>query len=66
MDSPSQLIINWDQTGVRIVPCDSWTMEKKGKKQVDIVGKDDKREITALLAATLSGNMLPPQLLYTG
>ena len=29
-------------------------------------GIDDKREITPLLAITLSGTLLPPQLLYEG
>ena len=63
---PSQLIINWDQTGVKLVPVSSWTMAEEGVKQVPVVGKDDKREITALLAATASGKLLPPQLIYQG
>ena len=63
---PPQLIVNWDQTGVKLVPVSSWTMEKEGTKQVAVVGKDDKREITALLAARASGNLLPPQLIYQG
>ena len=38
-------------------------MDERGKK---IKGIEDKREITALLALTLSGVLLPPQLLYLG
>ena len=26
----AQLILNWDQTGIKIVPISSWTMEKEG------------------------------------
>jgi hypothetical protein len=29
-DIPDSLIINWDQTGVNMVPCGNWTMEEKG------------------------------------
>ena len=29
---PDSLIINWDQTAIKIVPTASWTMEKKGTK----------------------------------
>ncbi len=63
---PPQLIINWDQTGLKIIPVDSWTMAETGTKQVDIIGLSDKREITALLAITAHGHLLPPQLLYQG
>ena len=44
----------------------NWTLSNKGAKQVPIVGLDDKREITAVLAVTMSGETLPPQLIYTG
>ena len=27
---PPQLIINWDQTGLNVVPTSSWTMEEQG------------------------------------
>ena len=42
------LIINWDQTGSKLVPESEWTMAKQGTKQVAVVGKEDKREITVL------------------
>ena len=41
-------------------------MELEGSKQVPIAGKDDKKQITGLLAITLSGLMLPTQLAYQG
>ena len=65
-DIPPDLIINWDQTRLKIVPKGEWTMNLVGEKVVPIVGSDDKREITAVLAATSSGKHLPPQLLYKG
>jgi hypothetical protein len=37
-----------------------------GAKQVEIIGIEDKRQITALLSCTMSGDLLPPQLLYQG
>ncbi len=63
---PDELIINFDQTGMKIVPVSNWTLDLKGGKQVAITGKDDKREVTALLAVNLRGDVLPPQIIYQG
>ena len=63
---PSELVINWDQTGAKFVPTSQWTLAQQGVKQVDVTGLDDKCEMTALLAHTLSGSLLPPQLIYAG
>ena len=65
-DIPAELVINWDQTGLKIIPTGDWTMHRSGEKVIPIVGSDDKREITAVLAATATGQCLPPQLLYKG
>ena len=35
---PIELIFNWDQTGLNLVPLSTWTMAAKGSKQVDIRG----------------------------
>lgn len=43
---PPQLIINFDHTGVHLLPVSRWTMAEKGCDKVNIVGLDDKREIT--------------------
>ena len=40
-------------------------MEKEGSKRVEIVGVDDKRQITAVFAGSLAGDFLPPQLIFT-
>ena len=41
-------------------------MAEEGSTQVEVRGLYDKREITALLTATLSGQLLSRQLLYAG
>ena len=58
---PKDLIINFDQTGINYVPV---TMEQEGTKRVELVAKDDKRQITAVFAASFTGDFLPPQLVY--
>ena len=63
---PAQLIINWDQTGINYVPVSKWTMEKEGSKRVEIVGVDDKRQITAVFGCTMAGDFMPVQLIYKG
>ena len=54
-DIPDKLIINWDQTGLPVVPTGQWTMHHAGEKVVPIANVDDKHQITAVLAATLAG-----------
>ena len=66
LEIPPELVFNWDQTGIKIVPVSSWTMEKKGARRVEIANVDDKRQITAVFAATAIGEFLPFQLIYQG
>ena len=61
---PEDLIINFDQTGIKYVPVTSWTMEQEGSKCVEVVAKDDKQQITAVFAASFTEEFLPPQLVY--
>ena len=63
---PLELIINWDQTGIQLAPTSNWTMEKCGAERVEIAALGDKRQITATLAGTLAGELLPLQVIYTG
>ena len=63
---PSELVFNWDHTGINIVPGSQWTMEQKGSKRVELAGLNDKRQITAVFCATLAGEFLPVQLIYQG
>ena len=63
---PPEMIINCDHTAINYVPVSSWTMEEMGSKRVEIIGKDDKRQLTAVFGCSMSGNFLPPQLIYQG
>ena len=56
-DIPNQLIINWDHTGLSLLPTGQWTMHCAGEKVVPIAHVDDKRRITAVLAANMTGEL---------
>ena len=68
---PPELIINWDQTGIRLVPSSSSTMVlindgTKRNKKVEVVGQNDKHLITAIFCGSIQGDFLPIQLIYKG
>ena len=65
-DIPSDLIIYWDQTGIQLVPTGDWTLNRAGEKVIPIHNSDDKRQITAVIAATMTGEYLQIQLIYKG
>lgn len=41
-------------------------MEQRGTQRVEMVGVNDKRQITALFCSTMVGDFLPVQLIYKG
>ena len=47
---PDSLTISFDQTPLKMVQCGNNTLAKENSKAVAIVGADDKRSITALIA----------------
>ena len=55
---PDELVLNWDLIPFNIVPGSQWTMGQKGAKRIEMIGLDDKRQITAVLCGTLSGSFL--------
>ena len=59
-----ELIVNFDQTRISYVPASSYTMEKEGATRVEVTGKDDRRQITLVFAGSLTGDFLPPQVIY--
>jgi len=63
---PLELVINFDQIGINYILVSSWAMEVEGAKCVEVAGKDDKRQITAVFANSMTGDFLPPQLVYKG
>ena len=60
---PCELILNWDHTGLNLVPASLWTVDLKG---VEIKGLNDKRQITTLFCASLAREFTPIQLIYGG
>ena len=65
-DISLKLIFNWDQTGINLAPTALWTLDKKGKKQIEIADYQDKWQITAVMCGSLVGELLPFQLVYAG
>ena len=63
---PDELIINADRTASKYVPTSSVIIAEKDSMHVAKQGAGDKRAITLRLAETLSGDMLPFQMTYTG
>ena len=57
---PTQLVINFDQTCLNIIPVSEWTME------LEVAGKDCKKQITAVLGGSCVGDFFPPQIIYEG
>ena len=41
-------------------------MEQKGVKRVEIMGQNDKSQITAIFCGSLQGDFLPVQVIYQG
>ena len=48
------------------MPVSEWTMAEYKSKQVEVSGIEDKRQITATFAASLTGTFIPVQLVYQG
>lgn len=63
---PPDLVINFDQTAINLSPQGTHTYDTRGNAHVYVVGKEDKRLITGVLAVTASGRLLSPQLIYQG
>jgi hypothetical protein len=42
------------------VPVSNWTLAEEGSKQVAIVGLEDKRLITVVMACAMDGSLVPP------
>ena len=60
---PPEMIMNCDHTAINYVPVSSWTMEQMGSKRVEIIEKEDKRQLMAVFGCSMPGDFLPPQLI---
>lgn len=63
---PPELVINADQTGIHLLLSPSHTWGPCGNKQVQIVGKEEKCQVTLMMASTASGNLLKSQVIIPG
>ena len=63
---PKPLIVNSDQTGVVYSAGALETYAPTRSKQVDVIGKDEKRAFTLMVGISMSGEVLPFQAIYTG
>jgi len=61
-----QIIVNTDQTLVIYAAGALETYAPKGSKQVEVVGKDEKRGFTVVVGISMSGDVLPFQVIYAG
>ena len=62
-DTPNELVIKWDLTGIDYMPVGNWTMATEGSKQIKVSGLGDKRQLTVVFAASLAGDFLPSQII---
>ncbi|KAG8695976.1 hypothetical protein FRC09_008822 [Ceratobasidium sp. 395] len=63
---PAACIVNADQTQVVYNAGGHSTWNPSGERQVHILGNEEKRAFTLLVAASLSGEILPFQAIYGG
>ena len=63
---PSCLVVNADETALRLMETRGTTYAKKGARKVHISGTGDKRQITAMTSISGNGKTLPFQLIFKG
>ena len=64
--TPPELVINADQTGIHLLPSPRRTWNACGDKQVHIIGKEEKCQVTLMMASTASGSLLTSQVIVPG
>ena len=53
-------------TGIHLVPmAKERTWERRGSKDIKIVGLEDKRQVTACVSSAVDGTLLPMQIIFT-
>jgi hypothetical protein len=61
-----ELVINFDQTAIHVIPKSKTTYAPIGVSHVPLSGSDDKRQVTAVVASSASGALLPIQMIFKG
>jgi len=65
-DIPESCVANGDQTGNVYSQAALSTYDQTGTNQVMIIGKEDKRAFTIMVGISMSGDVLPFQIMYPG
>ena len=55
---PSGLILNWDQTGICLVPSADYTIEQQGASRAEMACLGNKKQVTVSFAVSMSGKFL--------
>ena len=63
---PASCCANGDQTGFTYNKPGTSTYDPIGTNQVTIIGKEDKRSFTIMVGVSMSGEVLPFQIMYAG
>ncbi|KAF6752496.1 hypothetical protein DFP72DRAFT_991082 [Ephemerocybe angulata] len=63
---PPEAVVNADQMGLCLMPVGNQTWAPRGARQVDVVGKEEKRQLTVMVATSCTGEILPMQCIWTG
>jgi hypothetical protein len=64
---PTCLVINTDQTRIHLVPTRGDRMwETKGTKHIQVLGIEDKKQITTIVSSSTNGTLLPLQIVFQG
>jgi hypothetical protein len=62
---PPILVVNNDQTRIHLVPNGGErTWEPKGTKHVQMLGLEDKRQVTMVISFSATMDLLPPQMVF--
>ncbi len=63
---PPHLVVNTNQTRIHFVPIiGERTWENKGSKHIQVLGVEDKRQVTLVLSFVANGNLFPRQVVFT-
>jgi len=63
---PLDLVVNTDQGGIPVIAFQDATWARTGAKAVPLMGHEDKRQMTAVLASNAAGVVLPLQIIMNG
>ena len=55
----AQLVLNWDQTALKIAPSSNWIMEKCGPKHVEIAAVDEAMSNEAIIDQNINCIFIP-------